>query len=111
MVMRRMCPCQTVEFTCSCELVTSEVVAVPCESGGVDIGNTGCYVSQGFSLESTLIVKVAHKLVVTLLIHDSLPMLYLLSGINVSYPKEGKHMWLLLTSSPHTQNCMRTQDE
>lgn len=72
MVMRRMCLCQTVEFTWSCELVTSEVVAVPCGSEGVDIENTGCYASQGFSLECTLIVKTAQGLVSTLLTHDLL---------------------------------------
>lgn len=87
------------------------MMAVPCESEGVDVENTGCYVSQGFRLECTVIAKVAHELIVTLLTHDSLPVLYLLSGTNVSYPKEGKHTGLLMTSSPHTQNCMRKQDE
>lgn len=86
-------------------------MAVPCESEGVDTESTGHCVCQGFSLECTLIVKVAHELVLMLLTRDSLSMLYLLSGINVSYPKEGKHMWLLMTSSPRTQNCMRKQNE
>lgn len=92
MVMRKMVLCQTVEFTSSSELVTSEMMAVPCESEGVDTENTGYCMSQGFNLECTLIVKVAHKLIVTLLTHDSFTMIYLLSQINVSYPKEGKLM-------------------
>lgn len=88
-------------------IVTSETMEVPCESEGVDIENVGGCVSQGVNLECIL---VAHELV-TLLTHDLLTMLYLLSRIHVSYPKGGTHMWLVRTSSPCTQNSMRKQDE
>lgn len=64
-------------------IVTSETMEVPCESEGVDIENVGGCVSQGVNLECIL---VAHELV-TLLTHDLLTMLYLLSRIHVSYPE------------------------